>query len=189
MNRSVVLLAAIVPCLVAGTTLPAFANPTQNKFFCGRTKNVPTTMAHTSRGPVPVIRWLSTLGETYTPEYRCQIVSDKFQTFYNDGTLNFLTTGVVNQQKVICAAQFENGPCSGVLFTLKPNSDPAQTLKRLLSVRDRAPNLVLNESAPQVYINVQEFLETAPVATEVSTLESPSGQPETSPPPNNSGMW
>ncbi len=119
-------------------------------------------MAKTSRGAVPVIRWVSTLGGTYTPENRCKIVSEKFQTFYNDGTLNYLTTGIVNQLPVICAAQTENGPCTGVLFTLKPNSDPGRTLQRLLSIRDRAPGAVLNESSPQVYVNMKDFLNTAP---------------------------
>jgi Circadian oscillating protein COP23 len=148
------------------------ADTTGSKFYCGQSKSVPTTMAQTSRGAVPVIHWVSTLGEDYPPEYRCKIVSEKFQTFYNDGMLNYLTTGTVNQQPVICAAQQENGPCSGVLFTLKPNSDPGRTLQRLLSIRDRAPGMVLNESAPQIYINMADFLSTAPLETDQSTNES-----------------
>ncbi|WP_404785011.1 COP23 domain-containing protein [Altericista sp. CCNU0014] len=166
--------------LVANLT-GVLANTTENKFYCGQSKNVPATMAKTSRGVVPVIHWVSTLGETYTPEYRCKVVSEKFQTFYNDGTLNYLTTGIVNQQPVICAAQKNNGPCSGVLFTLKPNSDPSRTLQRLLSIRDRAPGVVLNESAPQVYINMADFLNAAPIETsqpaddEAVTLPKQSG--------------
>jgi hypothetical protein len=148
------------------------AGTSGSKFYCGQSKRVPTTMAQTSRGAVPVIHWVSTLGENYTPEYRCKIVSEKFQTFYNNGMLNYLTTGTVNQQPVICAAQKENGPCSGVLFTLKPNSDPGRTLQRLLSIRDRAPGAVLNESAPQVYINMADFLSTAPLDTDQTNNES-----------------
>jgi hypothetical protein len=148
------------------------ADTTGSKFYCGQSKSVPTTMAQTSRGAVPVIHWVSTLGEDYTPEYRCKTVSEKFQTFYNNGILNYLTTSTVNQQPVICAAQQENGPCSGVLFTLKPNSDPGRTLQRLLSIRDRAPGMVLNESAPQVYINMADFLSTAPLETEQPSNES-----------------
>jgi Circadian oscillating protein COP23 len=143
-----------------------------SKFYCGQSKNVPTTMAQTSRGVVPVIHWVSTLGENYTPEYRCKIVSEKFQTFYSNGMLNYLTTGTVNQQPVICAAQQENGPCSGILFTLKPNSDPGRTLRRLLSIRDRAPGAVLNESAPQIYIDMADFLSTAPLDTDQTNNES-----------------
>jgi hypothetical protein len=171
------------------------ADTTGSKFYCGQSKSVPTTMAQTSRGAVPVIRWISTLGEDFTPEYRCKTVSEKFQTFYNDGMLNYLTTGTVNQQPVICAAQQENGPCSGVLFTLKPNTDPGRTLQRLLSIRDRAPGMVLNESAPQVYINMADFLSTAPLETDQSNNESiPPLQPSgslTTPvsAPSGNGIW
>lgn len=178
MKRSIVLSVISIPLLAHWTmhwsaqVAHAQANVAQSKFYCGQSKNVPTTMAQTSRGPVSVIRWVSTLGEEYTPESRCKIVSEKFQTFYQDGTLNYLTTGVVNQQNVICAAQVENGSCVGVLFTLKPNSDPGRTLERLLSVRDRAPNAVLNEGAPRVYISLKDFLETAPVETDQSALEN-----------------
>jgi Circadian oscillating protein COP23 len=168
------------------------ANTTGSKFYCGQSKNVPTTMAKTSRGAVPVIRWVSTLGGTYTPENRCKIVSEKFQTFYNDGTLNYLTTGIVNQLPVICAAQRENGPCTGVLFTLKPNSDPGQTLQRLLSIRDRAPGAVLNESSPQVYVNMKDFLSTAPTeadplsVNEVISAPNPGGSTVT---PSGNRIW
>jgi Circadian oscillating protein COP23 len=171
------------------------ADTTGSKFYCGQSKSVPTTMAQTSRGAVPVIHWVSTLGENYTPEYRCKIVSEKFQTFYNNGMLNYLTTGIVNQQPVICAAQQENGPCAGVLFTLKPNSDSGRTLQRLLSIRDRAPGMVLNESAPQVYINMADFLSKAPIEPEQPNNESitplnPNGSvtnPVSS--PSSNGIW
>lgn len=168
------------------------ANTAGSKFYCGQSKNVPATMAKTSRGAVPVIRWVSTLGGTYTPENRCKIVSEKFQTFYNDGTLNYLTTGIVNQLPVICAAQRENGPCTGVLFTLKPNSDPGRTLQRLLSIRDRAPGAVLNESSPQVYVNMKDFLSTAPTeadqpsVNESISVPNPGGSTAT---PSGNRIW
>jgi Circadian oscillating protein COP23 len=161
------------------------ADTTGSKFYCGQSKSVPTTMAQTSRGAVPVIHWVSTIGEDYTPEYRCKIVSEKFQTFYDGGMLNYLTTGTVNQQPVICAAQQENGPCSGVLFTLKPDSDPGRTLQRLLSIRDRAPSMVLNESAPQVYINMADFLNTAPLETDRLSNDEAIPIPQ----PSGNGIW
>lgn len=172
--------------------VPVLANTTEGKFYCGRSKNTPTTMAKTSRGPVPVIRWVSTIGEDYTPENRCKIVSGKFQQFYTDGTLNYLTTGTVNQLPVICAAQSENGSCTGVLFTLKPNSDPGRTLKRLLSIRDRAPGEVLNESDAKIYVNMADFLDKAPTETNQSSVnEVPSTplQNKPTPTPRENTIW
>jgi hypothetical protein len=186
---------SLLLCLVADLT-SVRADTTGSKFYCGLSKNVPTTMAKTSRGAVSVIHWVSTLGETYTPEKRCQIVSEKFQTFYQDGTLNYLTTGTVNHQPVICAAQQENGPCTGVLFTLKPNSDPGRTLQHLLSIRDRAPGLVLNESALQIYVNIADFLDAAPTETDQASVDEAVPTPIQSgsiatpvSQPNGNGIW
>ena len=186
---------SLLLCLVADLT-SVRADTTGSKFYCGHSKNVPTTMAKTSRGAVSVIHWVSTLGETYTPEKRCQIVSEKFQTFYQDGTLNYLTTGTVNHQPVICAAQHENGPCTGVLFTLKPNSDPGRTLQHLLSIRDRAPGLVLNESAPQLYVNMADFLDAAPIETDQASVDEAvptpvqnGAIPSPAISPNGNGIW
>jgi hypothetical protein len=185
-------LSASIFVYLATDIVPVRANTTEGKFYCGRSKNTPATMAKTSRGPVPVIRWVSTIGEDYTPENRCKIVSGKFQQFYTDGTLNYLTTGTVNQLPVICAAQSENGPCTGVLFTLKPNSDPGQTLKRLLSIRNRAPGAVLNESDARIYVNVADFLDKAPTETEQSSVdEAPSITPRKKPTsaPSSNTIW
>jgi hypothetical protein len=143
---------------------PVQAETASPKFYCGQSKNTPTTMARTSRGSVPVIHWSSknAFGEDFPPEVRCKIVSSKFQEYYTDGTLNFLTTGILNRMPVICAVQAKGGPC-GVLFTLKPGSDPDRTLKQLLSIRDRSTTLVLNESIATPFIDFNDFLETAPV--------------------------
>ncbi len=159
------LLTSLLACTAGVTALsPVRADIVDPKFYCGTSKNTPTTMAKTSRGPVSIIRWTSTnaFGENYPPEVRCKLVSSKFQEYYTDGTLNFLTTGVENRQPVICAVQSRGGPC-GVLFTLKPGSDPDLTLKQLLSIRDRSTTLVLNESISSPLISVNDFLETAPV--------------------------
>jgi Circadian oscillating protein COP23 len=146
----------------AFTFSSVLAEPVSPKFYCGKSKNVPTTMARTSRGSVPVIRWTSNTMENYPPEVRCKMVSLRFQEYYSDGTLNFLTTAVLNRQPVICAVQSKGGPC-GVLFTLKPGSDPDLTLKQLLSIRDRSTNLILNESIASTFIDMNDFLNTAPV--------------------------
>jgi hypothetical protein len=179
MKHAIILLTISVPLWMTfaapseRSVVQAQVNSTQKKFYCGQSQNVPATMARTSQGPVPVIHWVSTLDEDYTPEYRCQAVSDKFQTFYENGTLNYLTTGVVDRQNVICAAQFDNGPCTGVLLTLKPSSHPIRTLQQLLSIRDRAPNALLNESAPQFYVNLKDLLEAKPTDLKKTDYTSP----------------
>jgi Circadian oscillating protein COP23 len=151
------------------TMSPVAAQPSDAKFLCGTNQGVPATVVQTSRGNVTVIRWVSNVfGEQYGPEYRCRIVSAKFQQFHKDGQLNYLTTGISNGQPVVCVASSKGGPCSGVLFTLKPGSNPQNTLTRLMNVRVQA-GPALNESTAgsseigdQQYIDMANFLSTAP---------------------------
>jgi hypothetical protein len=175
---------SLLACM-AGTlvTIPVKAEPGSPKFYCGKSQNVPTTLAKTHRGPVPIIRWQSTaFGGSYPPEVRCQTVSARFQSYYEDDSLNFLSAAYLNKQPVICAVPYKGAPCK-VLFTLKPGSDPKRTLQQLLSIRDRTTNIVLNESflpgADAGYVDMNDFLNTAPVDTE-------SGTPDATPSPTQS---
>jgi Circadian oscillating protein COP23 len=171
-HRLSTLSAALLSAAATLVSLPSHAQQADAKFYCGNYQNAPTTMARTARGSVPVIHWKSSaFGENFPPQVRCETVSRRFQEYYGNGTLNFLTTGVINQQPIICAVQFKGGPC-GLLFTLRKGSDPDSTLRHLLNVRDRTTNTVLNESVASTFIDMNEFLNTAPAAKK-STLSEP----------------
>jgi Circadian oscillating protein COP23 len=169
-------LALTMGAALIGAIAPAQAGDTANdaKFICGTSKGVPATVALTSRGYVPVVRWSSNFfGRSgFSPQTRCKMVSAKFQQYYKNGTLNYLTTATQNRQPVICVAEAKGGPCAGVLFTLKPTSNPMATLRQLMQVRVQAGNVVLNEStggslpanpADDRYLDMREFLQTAAV--------------------------
>lgn len=186
--------------VVAGATLfvgSQSAQASEQRFSCAQTGGVPATMAKTRRGYVPVIKWSSEYfgASGWSPEARCQEVSKRFESYHRDGTLNFLTTGRMNRQSVVCVAQSQGGPCSGLLFTLKPGSNPGQTLQKLLDVRHRATG-PLNESAARVYIDMEKFLNNAPVEQESveNTSQSqptvgPNTQSQISPAPQPLGLW
>lgn len=162
--------------VVAGATLVMGTQPAQAgeaRFSCSLGNGTPTTMAKTKRGYVPVIRWTSEYfgASGWSPEARCAEVSDRFDSFYQNDTLNFLTTGRMNRQSVVCVANYKGGPCSGLLFTLKPGSNPGRTLQQLLSVRVGASG-PLNESTARVYIDMEDFLSKAPVEKEAGATQS-----------------
>ncbi|MGL5063786.1 MAG: COP23 domain-containing protein [Microcoleus sp.] len=144
-------------------------------FFCGKSNGVPATLARTNRGEIPVIQWTSERFREagYSPEKRCQEVSARFQRFFINNQLNYLTTGMMNNQQVVCIADREGGNCTGLLFTLKPGSNANQVLSSLLAVRVRA-SAPLNESTSRVYINITEYLQEAAAETESN---SPSDRP------------
>jgi Circadian oscillating protein COP23 len=160
---------------------PAFMQPSQAetqsnaRFFCSAIVNpatgekTPMTLAKTQRGNVEMIRWKSTFFKNgvndFTPMSRCTEVSRRFQDFYNQGILAYLTTGKMNAQNVICVAEEYGGPCSGLLLTLEPKDNPQQVLQELMNVRTRASGGPLTRGSSSAYFDVEDFLETAPVQT------------------------
>ncbi len=175
---------------LAGAIAPAHAGEVQNdaKFICGTSQGAPATVALTSRGYVPVVRWSSGYFSRsgFSPQARCKTVSDKFQQYYKNGMLNYLTASYQNRQPVVCVAASKGGPCAGVLFTLKPTANPMATLRQLMRVRVQA-GTVLNEStggslptnpADERYLDMREYLQTATVEPVSGTATSPS-----------KGMW
>ncbi|MEG3986016.1 COP23 domain-containing protein [Microcoleus sp. S28C3] len=163
-------------------TLAAQPPPVQRtSFICASGANgLPTTYAVTTRGQVPVIRWFSDYfsGGGFTPERRCQEVSARFQNFYNSGQLNFIASGYVNGQAVVCAAQASGRPCSGanVLFTLKPGSNAGETVQRLFNIRAGAsgPLYESQDEPSAVYIDFKQFLNNTVVEGAVASPANPS---------------
>ncbi|NEQ77576.1 MAG: hypothetical protein F6K23_33915 [Okeania sp. SIO2C9] len=133
-----------------------------NKFYCDRGKNgIPTTFVKTPQGTYTVIRWVSNyfLSAGYSPLTRCRQVSDKFQFFYDDGRLDYITTGIVNRQPVICVSGRKGGPCQGVLFTLKPQQSASETVQQLFDIRVGAATGPLYESGSRFYLNFNDYIE------------------------------
>ncbi|WP_013321929.1 COP23 domain-containing protein [Gloeothece verrucosa] len=120
-----------------------FAQPSQAQqisFACAvDTDKVPTTYAQTPDDTVPVFKWTSNyFRPPYTPMQRCQEVAGRMNNFYANGMMDYLTSGVVNNQPVICAGPSCNADGSNVLITLKPNQDPNQVLQEIDSNRSGA---------------------------------------------------
>lgn len=162
---------------IVGINQPAEAQGTN--FICASWRGVPTTIAQTTTGDIPVIRWVSNTFDEYDPITRCRIVSGEFQQAYNKGTLNYLTTGRKNGQNIVCVAQYEGGACDQQLFTLKTDSNPGQILVRLMAIRDRSAG-PLNQSSDRIYVNMEEYLSSS-TPIDSSYLENASVEPNIEP--------
>ena len=135
---------------IATQIQPSYAG---NKFFCGYRNNQPATFVRTSRGNVPIISWVdNSFPPPWTPLKRCQVISARFEQFYDNGTLNYIKAGWRDDQPVLCVAAYRGGGClpNGVLVTLKSRADPNLTLQRLLDRRVLATGrpLDLSSSVP-----------------------------------------
>lgn len=166
----------------------ALSQPTaaeETTFFCGTSKGVPATIARTQRGEVPMIVWdSSTLSQSDdTPQNLCKKVSQKFQSYYKNGTLKYITTERRSGQLVACIAQEENGSCTGEpLFLLKSNeSNPRATLQRIFRIRvaSAAP---ISETNSRLYIDFDKYLKGEYPRLAPTTRQVPSSQLENSRP-------
>lgn len=154
---------ALAIALLSASTItpPSRAQSSTTNFFCGTSNGVPATIARTPQGEVPMILWNSPnlVSSGDTPQKSCEEVSSRLQTYYNNGTLKYFTTGFKNGQTVVCVAQEENGPCSGEpLFALNSNgSTPRDSLQRIFRIRV-ASAAAISESTQPVYISLDKFL-------------------------------
>lgn len=133
-------------------------------YFCESDNGVWTTFAKNyNNQKIPVIRWVKTLGG-YSPQERCQAVSSRFQSAYEKGILNYLTSGISGRQAVICAAGQYGGPCNQILFTLKSSQDASSVLQKLVEIgyKARGPILQSEDAASQIYIDMGVLMKREP---------------------------
>ncbi len=135
----------------------------KTRFACGVDKNVPATVAILPDGTqAPIIRYVSGAFEQagYSNQKRCEEISERFQ-YYNDRKeIDFMTTGRINGQNVICVTRQEGGDCSrdlkseGLLITVRPGVNPQTTLEQLINVRVQAGS-TLEETEARPYVNTK----------------------------------
>lgn len=179
---------AIALSATANITHPSYAQ--SKKFDCGMSSNGPATLVRTSRGNIPIIRWVNNaFPPPWTPQQRCEEISARFQRFYNNGTLKFLRGGRLRGQPVLCVASYKGGPClpNGVLVTLKPGTDPQLTLARLSDFRAGGSGRPIqlsgsrNTGAEVSYVNDAAYLDVEKLITEAEGSETstscPPGRP------------
>jgi Circadian oscillating protein COP23 len=128
-------------------------------FFCTTYNGVPFTMARSPQRLLPIINWsskyFSQMG--FTPERRCMEVTRRLQTYYNQGRLNYITVGRLNRQSVACVTQQIGSPCSGLLFTLKPDINPNHLLRQIFESIEGYSTL-LHERENRVYFDINQYL-------------------------------
>ena len=107
-------------------------------FQCAIRDGVPTTVAQTPQAEVAVVLWNSpdiAIAPGATQQAECEAGSQRFQTYYDDGALSYITTDTMDGQQVVCVAEALNGDCQGRLFALAPTNRPRTALQRILRVR------------------------------------------------------
>ncbi|PSB26670.1 COP23 domain-containing protein [Chlorogloea sp. CCALA 695] len=176
------IIALLAGCAFTTFGVTAMVNQVQGsedvRFICAtgfdkRTnKRYPTTYAWTGGQKRTIIRWKYKWfnSPANTPQKRCQDISARLQTAYNNGSLKFITNSRINNQPVICTARNNGGACNTTLLTLRPDDDPLVVLTSLKdALRGRGSSPLEHSSGDkQVYyqIDIDKFLQTAPIEEE-----------------------
>ena len=149
----------------------------QDRFSCD-TAQMSTTV-QTERGSIPLIRWAdNSFPPPFSPKERCQIVSDRFKKFDNNGTLKYIKADTINNLPALCVAAYKGGSClpDGLLVTFKPGTDANQTLLRILDRRVWAAsgpirlssatgsNSLVSQVDGTTYVNMEAFLSGGNIA-------------------------
>ena len=145
----------------------------QVSFYCGAISDretgekIPATVAWVPQrqSNVPIIAWNSQHVLAWNPQRRCEAVSPKFQRFYTDGRLNYLSNGETGGYPIICALLDQQEQCSSEnqLFQVRPGSNPEDVvlgLKGILIGDSSEP--IYQSSGKRIFVSVSMFLENAP---------------------------
>ena len=155
---------AAITSLTVLTTSNLARSQTHKGFECEINSGVPTTIYHNARGTKePWIKWVSDhfSGANWTPLYRCKTVSRRLEEYRRQGKLRYVTLGMENDQRVICVASYDNGPCEGTIYTLKPGQDGVAALNNLFAWGSGQENIESSyETIDIPYINVESKLDS-----------------------------
>ncbi len=134
-------------------------------------QNLTTVVQKGDRQAVMLTWAYNGFGRDFTPEKRCQIVSERLQQAanINGGTFKDLqiASGTVNSQAVVCALQSNSNKCDrkNLLFTLNPENarNPDAVIQRMFSFAQDGSSSI-NESAstrPKVAVNLGNWEQKA----------------------------
>ena len=159
-----------------GQSTTSESQPNKVTFFCRQIfdkasgENIPATVAWIPerQGNIRFIGWKSEYFNKsgLTPEKRCEKVTTKFQQSYDQGRVNYLSSGITNGYPIICGLANQGETCnsSNQLFTIKSGSNPELVLQRLTDISEgKSSDILLQSSGEQVYIAVQDFFNKTPL--------------------------
>lgn len=164
---SILSLSAVTLITTLISSKPAFSQAAT--FTCGTSEGSPATIVKTAQhGDVTIITWSSGFFQDsgFDNQTRCNMVTKKFQSLYDQGSLKYFTAGTANKQPIICAVPSMDSPCNSdsQLFTLKPDTNAEETLQKLFGIRRGASSEGLNENenpsaSQRTYLDFEAFLQ------------------------------
>jgi Circadian oscillating protein COP23 len=178
-KSSIILMIPVVAILlgnISGCSNLSGAEAKEASFVCSQLDNFPATVVKIKGSEIPILKWVTTEIDNYPPEKRCSEVSARFQTYYQAGSLKYITTGQMNNENAICTTNHKGGDCTDLLFTVKPGANPRNTLEKLIAIRTGEKGTVIIETDGRLYLNIDKLLESDVRKTSGSDVKKTSGK-------------
>lgn len=161
LKSSLISVLATVITIISNFDQPSLAQ--DSKYFCSQLNGQYHTFMKTNRGNFPLITWVNNYGE-YTTRGRCIEISRRFERLHDNGLLNYISTGIVNNQGVLCGVRNQENTCnnSNVLVTLPPNTSTSQRYQYSRQILDtralaRGQTVRLNQTNLETFINGENY--------------------------------
>ena len=144
----------------------------QISFYCGEItdkktgESIPATVAYVPQreANVAIIGWKKHwVG--WNPQDRCKEVSPKFQTFYDNGRLNYISHGENAGYDIICALLDKDEQCNGdnQLFQVRPSNEPENVVSDLMgNLKGDNFQPIYQNSKDRSYVEIEDILDNAP---------------------------
>jgi Circadian oscillating protein COP23 len=129
-------------------------------------KNVPTTIAKKGSEKRAIAQWVRPMGNYWTPQRRCEQVSQGMQTANAAGNLKYITNGKMNGQRVICTETEVLGDCNNLLMALRTEDKSLKFLGEIKQIFNAYQDYVIScgsgEPHLDLYIDLDRLWKNAP---------------------------
>lgn len=144
-------------------------------FICVKAANKWTTVVQTTSRPnenVAFIVWESNAfatarlnNKSYDNQNRCQLVSTRLNSLFQKGQLEFITSGTVGGQPVICGTRSNKESCTpdNIIFTLRKSDQANAIIKQFYDLQRGLSNQPIYQTKRlPSHINMREVILRAP---------------------------
>jgi hypothetical protein len=152
-------------------TLSPSTSASTDKYYCREVNGTYGVYSRTERGSLGLLNFKRDVPKDWTLAKRCEEVAQRFQRFYDNGTLRFIGADFVNDEPVLCAVKdkiTESEPCNSenILVTLPPQTDPVEAARQLMDARSLARGQAIdvnggNKGKLETYINGNTYYDLA----------------------------
>ena len=117
-----------------------------DKYTCQEVNGTYGIYSQTPRGKINFLNFSHDLAKDWSTTKRCEEVAIRFQRYYDNGILRFISAGSVNNLPVLCAVMETGELCNpdNILVTLPPEVEPTTAARQLMDTRGLARGRVIS---------------------------------------------